>query len=242
MTFTILTVVAEDSPAHPFVPVPGDSPDTVELEPSDGNYIVAAANYLTVRTTEPSRSSPNSRIMRVPDIKATVLITDQRVAVACSKFDKGSTWTPLGGLASGAIALTGTAISKSRATKRRRGRMLVGQIRYPWLVNVGFTEKTGFGSQELLRLGIVNPDPNEANGLILDIDLSRGQSAREIARDIVRRAARYRLDNDSSMPSEEQRLTEALLDPPQLERIKNKFASYFFVEAPPRMVDAYQSF
>ena len=84
-------------------------------------------------------------IFRCSKVRICVYITDARVAFACSKYDKGGGWigTP------GAMLVMNVA-SKSLAAVRRRGKMMVGQVRYPWIANVGSTGQQGIGSEERL--------------------------------------------------------------------------------------------
>ena len=48
--------------------------------------------------------------------------------------------------------ITANAISKARAAIRSRGKMLVGQVRYPWIQTVGSSPKDGWASEEKLIL------------------------------------------------------------------------------------------
>jgi hypothetical protein len=239
VTFNVLSVVDEDSPTSTLVPEPGDDPNTVELEPADGADVkVLPATTLTVR--EVAKGRPPQRVVRLHDIEVTVFVTDQRVAVACSKYDKGGGWVPLGGVGAVGVALAANAVSKARAANRRKGKMLVGHVRHGWLVSVGFTERTGLLSHEVLRLGLVDPTAT-ARGLILDITLSKHVSAKEVARDTTKRAAAFHLAHSSEMPEPQRQRITGLLEPPPLPAESRRFPSYFFHDFPPPLQAAYEA-
>ena len=84
-------------------------------------------------------------MLRVRKVRIDFFITDARLAVACSKYDKGGGW--VGGAAA---MIVFNAVSKARAAIRSHGKMLAGQVRYPWLRWVASTPKTGFTSDERL--------------------------------------------------------------------------------------------
>jgi hypothetical protein len=238
MTFNVLAVIGPDTPPDPLYPVPGDQPNTVETERGDGtNCTTVPATLIAVYGVQPGR---NRRLARLLNIKASIHITDQRVAVACSKFDKGGGFTPLGGLASGAIALTANTVSKARASSRRRGKMLVGHVRYPWLLCVGFKEKSGLLSQEVLRLGLVNPAPGESNALFVDLVIPKNLDSKEIARSIAQRAAAYQLaDSENLVPEDRPRL-ESLVNAPPLSGVAGKVTCYWFHDTPPALMAGFQ--
>ena len=91
--------------------------------------------------------------LELDDVAIDVLITDARVALACSKYEKGGGWTGFG-LSSIVVATAPNAGSKALAAHRRRGKMLVGQVRYPWLAAAGSSNKTGWLSEERLILSV----------------------------------------------------------------------------------------
>ena len=160
--------------------------------------------------------------------------------MALSKFDTGGGFVPLGGLASGAVALTANAVSKARASSRRRGKMLVGHVRYPWLVCVGFRERTGLLGMESLRLGLVNPAPEGFKALFINLGLPKNLSARELAKTVAQRAATYQLaDAENAIPENRPRL-ETLTNAPLLPSQSDKVSCYWFHDVPPALMAAYQ--
>jgi hypothetical protein len=239
--FAILNVIPEDTAPSYLFPGPGPSPDTVILEPEDGpNVQVVAATTMSVSAVQ-GHGRPAKPVVSMRKIRASALVTDCRVAVACSNYDKGGGFYPaLGGIPAGVIALTANAVSKSRAKKRREGNMMVGHVRYPWLMTVGFRQKTGALSSDVLRLGIVVSQPNASGSLIFDIGLP-GVNTAEVARDVVSRAARYRLAHtDGSMPPEERQRAEELAMGPAPTPEPRGYTTYFFYDMPPALAAVYQ--
>lgn len=188
MTFSVLAVRTGEEPETELYPDPGDSPSRVEPEPSDGHqpglYQVSSIHVVAWN------SGSSRQLAKVVDISANLIVTDSRVAVACSKFIKGGGWGGwgIGGLA---VAATANAVSKARAARKRRGKMLVGHLRYEWLTVIHTTDRAGlFGKN---RLEIACADPTGENGaLVLDLELDKHQPASGAAEAIMRRAALYR--------------------------------------------------
>jgi hypothetical protein len=176
-------------------PVPGRDTDSVVIEPRDGSDIRRAlCNEITIL------DSNGKRLLRAADIRAQVLITDARLTVACSKFDKGGGWV------GGPVAMIAlNAGSKLLAAHRRRGKMLVGQVRYPWVHAVYAQNKGGWAGSEKLRLIV------KASGEFLRLDLTfpKDVDATAIGTEVVRRAARFRLAHEPTLePKERATMTE----------------------------------
>jgi hypothetical protein len=69
--------------------------------------------------------------------------------------------------------------------------MLVGQVRYPWLRRVGSSPKTGFGTTEKLYF---ESSVKDGGTTTLTLFLPSNVSAAQVAAEVTRRAARYRLE------------------------------------------------
>jgi hypothetical protein len=167
--------------------------------------------------------------VRLADIKATIYITDARVAVACSKYDKGGGWRG-GSLAVPVMNLA----SKARAASRRRGKMLVGHVRYPWMSTVGFSERTGMSTSDALRLGVREKVEGVSRATFLDITFPKGTDTASIASLIAKRTACYRLAHSPDLEAEARSTFEALSQGAQRRAEPKKFVffempSYFFV-------------
>jgi hypothetical protein len=163
-------------------PIPGTGKNTVVFEPRDGEAIQS----LTAKALE--FKAGNRTMLRVRKVRIDFFITDARLAVACSKYDKGGGW--VGGATAMVVFNT---VSKARAKLRSRGKMLAGQVRYPWLRWVASTPKTGFSSEETLILHCATED---GTAMTLTLTLPKNIEASRVAAEIADRAARYRLTSE----------------------------------------------
>jgi zinc-ribbon domain len=161
------------------LPVPGPDKNQVQLEPRDGSNVVTV-NASTIQVLQNGR-----QVMRAHKVKVTIFITDSRIAWACSNYDKGGGWV---GSAGAMIVLN--AASKALAAVRRHGKMLVGQVRYPWVAAVGGSAKQGVLSSEVL---VLRAKPDKDTVLEISLTLPSDLDALSMAADIARRAAAYRL-------------------------------------------------
>jgi hypothetical protein len=161
------------------------------------------------------------------DLAGTLYVTDGRVVFASANFDKGSTWVGFGGIGL-AVALTATAVSKTRAASRRRGKILTGQVRYPWLSSVHAHPRSGRGSREKLRLGFATCDEQGSwIPYLLDVTLPAGTfSALQAAQDIARRAAAFRLAHYSPAEGQRVALIELASAPVLAPPAAGQFAGY----------------
>ena len=134
MTFDVLCVrgVGEAGDETMFPGLDGGGKVNQELLDGDSaQQLVARA--IAVRDVGGGKART---VVEVREIRAEVVITDARVILLCSKYDKGGGWVGTPG-----TALMLNAVSKLRAARRSRGTALVGHIRYPWLISVGFSPK-----------------------------------------------------------------------------------------------------
>ncbi|HEV7493339.1 hypothetical protein [Baekduia sp.] len=200
-----------------FLPVPGLETDTVLLEPRDGADVRRLhCNEIVVKAGE-----ANKRILRAADIRAQVLLTDARLTIACTKYDKGGGWV------GGPVAMIAlNAGSKLLAANRRRGKMLVGQIRYPWIHAVYAQNKSGWSGSELLRVIV------KARGQLLRLELTfpKDVDATAIATELIRRTAQFRLAHEPDREDAEiKRLHELASVPPLVWRkADNQLAGHQF--------------
>ena len=230
MRYDILTIRTAEHSDGSLYPVLGDENFPIELEPQDSTNIQRIVS--TALTVSEHRDGSWPEVSHVKDVRADLIITDARLAVACSRYDKGGGWY---GVGTGALVAVGiNAVSKSMASHRRKGKLLVGHIRYPWLVNIGAAAKTGFTSTEALRLTVVSNVNGTSRMLNLTCNLPNDVKAAAVAQDITRRAARYRLSHAKINSDEERSQFEALASAGPLKTEPKKFVfynmpSYFFV-------------
>jgi hypothetical protein len=231
MGYSILAIRTAEEEDGRLYPVVGDDRSPVELEPLDGSIQRLSGRAVMVSELV---AGGMKTVARFKDVKVDVLITESRVALCCDKYEKGGGWVGFGAGAFVAVAANG--VSKARAAHRRRGKMLVGQVRYSWLRCVGYKPKAGWGSGEKLRLGVVVKLADGATrDLLLDIALPKGVDSKSVARAIVTRAARYRLEHIAIDDVDERRQFEELaaateLAPPEPKKFSMyQMPRYFFV-------------
>lgn len=180
-------------------PIPGQEKNTVVLEDRDGTNI----QRLTAKSAELELNAKT--VFKLSDVKIDIFVTDARVAFACSKFEKGEGWLHAHGeYGIGVLIVAG---SKARAAFRRRGKMMVGQVRYPWIQSVGSTARTGWRSEERL---FFNAKASEDDSLRLVLTLPKDIDAAQAAAEITRRASAYRLTAESELDEEERSKLEEL--------------------------------
>lgn len=229
MSYDILAVRDVDAPADARYPTPGELPDSVALDRADeptGRAIVVPE--LAVSEVPPG-GLPR-RLLRVRDVKATVLPTASRLVVACSKYEKGGGWTPWTPAAL-PVTLAANAISKRAAAKRRSGKMLVGHVPYPWMLSVGVRPRETRIGRDCLRIGTVDHSQQTYRGLLLDITLPRQEDAAALACELAVKVARYRLAHqDDELDEADRERLEGLRQPPPLQLEPKQFSSYFFVD------------
>ncbi len=237
MSFKVLAIRSgEDTGDDALHPLLSDvsQPELIALDAYDGSNVMRAV-ATAVSVIEVSGNGFKT-LVRLRDVKIDIYITDGRLALACEKYDKGGGWVGFGG-AGAAIAITANAVSKVRAARRSRGKVLVGHIRYPWLKAVGASSKSGFGSAEAIRLEYSQKLSGTAVRRALDLTLPKNIDATLVAEEIAHRAAAYRLAYYPEMKPEARtefvRLSQA---PPKLQPAPRKFAfyhmpTYFYVSA-----------
>jgi hypothetical protein len=228
LSYNILAVRGTGEPDDSrLYPVPGEAPDTVEPISEDQEPLrPLTATELVV--SEIAAGGRRRQIIRVSKMRAKVIVTEARVVVACSKYEKGGGWTAF---SLGAIPVTMAAntVSKVRAARRRQGKMLVGHVRYVQLASVGFKPPSGLKQRDTLRLGTFDHTAEDFRGLTLDITLAGGQqSASELAQLIAHWAVDHEMENGKEqMDGERRELLEAIRKSGPLVPQAKKFSSYF---------------
>jgi len=227
MTYNILGVRDGDAAEDALYPAPGQQADSVELRKDDGQPLPPLkVSELVVREIPPGGNP--KRLLRLQDLTAAVRTTDWRITVACSKYDKGGGWSPwtLGAVP---VALAANAVSKARASRRRQGKMLVGQVPYRSLVSVGYKPRSTPIGHDQLRLGTFDPTVKAFRGLLLDLSLPRGQSGADVARGIAAFAAGRRLDSGERLDETIRKHLTKLRNPAPVQPVPKQFASYFLI-------------
>ncbi len=194
MTWAFLAIIdaEHDDPAlYPTLSQADESlPIALEAADGSGPTMIPATSLSIVEVGE---TGPAKELRRLEDLKLTLMITDSRLVMYCDKFDKGGGWTGFGA-AGFAVALAANAVSRARAASRRRGKLLVGQVRYAWLAQVDASPKRNWQTKQLLRMMVlIEEAPDRA--LVLTFTLPKHNDAAEICAAISRRAGAWALDH-----------------------------------------------
>jgi hypothetical protein len=176
-------------------PVGLEGRDTVAVEARDGSRI----NRLNCTAIDVAPVGAKQTLLRVKDISAQVMLTDARVTVACTKYDKGGGWRGWG-IGGVALSLPLNAASHALAARRRRGKMLVGQVRYPWISGVYAQSRVGFGGTEKLR---VIASVSGGKRLRIDLTFPKDIDACAVGTELIRRTAAFRLTHDDAPLAED---------------------------------------
>jgi hypothetical protein len=220
MAYSILGIVDGDNTDGSVFPVLSEGGAyPIELEELDVNvqeYPISLVEVLELV------GSTTRQVVFYPKIDATLLVTDARVVVFCRKYDKGSAGSFIYADPITPLLLIGGA--KLMAAHRRRGKVLAGQVRYPWLFTVGAMEKAGIISGDGLRLRVKAIEDGPARNLFLTVGATRRLDTVAIAQDIARRAAAYRLTYTKIDTEEERERFEALARVPRLNPARKEWA------------------
>ncbi len=220
MSYSILGIVDGDNTDGSVFPVLSEGGAyPIALEELDGN--VQEYPIVRVEVREVFGGSTSKQLIFYPKIDATLLVTDARVLVFCKKYDKGSAGSFIYADPITPLLLIGAA--KLKAAHRRRGKILAGHVRYPWLFSVGAVEKAGFSSGAGLRFRVKVIENGPARDLFLTVYASRLDMV-AIAQDIARRAAAYRLQYTKMDTEEERERFEALTRVPRLNPARKEWA------------------
>jgi hypothetical protein len=183
------------------LPLPGQVANSIVFEDRDGSGIE------TFRASAFVYSENKFTAAKAAKLNMAVFVTESRVALACTRYDKGGGWTGVGGGAILAIPLN--AASMAKAAYQRHGKCLVGQVRYQSLAAVGSGHRPGlFSARQYLAL-VWKPTSNDRCQLQLTIDPGVDVSA--LAAEIARRAVKYALEVDPKLTDDKRAKIEPLL-------------------------------
>jgi hypothetical protein len=187
-----------DDPAlYPVMSAQGDVLP-IELEPLDGHITRYTATGFQVFS---HGGGTQREVVALTDIQLHVLVTEARIIFYCEKWTKSGGWIGFGpgGLA---VALTANIISKALAAGRRKGKLLVGHVRYPWLAAAGGMPKENWKTSDQVRLSVYTGNGNASQLLSLDLHFPKGSEPLFIATQIAQHAARYRLAHSAVPPDQ----------------------------------------
>ena len=215
---TILTIRDHGEAEDDLYPTPAYGSNEIILTTSDGVSVVAVP--VTAVTLGFLTTAGQSTLLELDDIDGALHVTDSRAALVSTKYNKGSQWS--GGLTAMALNVGSRAV----ASYRSRGTSLVGQVRYAWLLQVGGHRRSGMFGTESMRILLNAPVDDVLRQLYLDVTFPKHVDSLNLACEIARRAATYRLKcNDADRDAEAITLTE-LAKTPALVSEKGRYAMH----------------
>lgn len=140
-----------------------------------------------------------TKIKSVTDLSFTVVITQGRVVVFCKKFIKGGGWRGFG-VAGLTMMVVANGVSHARAAARRRGKLLVAQVRYDWLRSVAVSVDSR-GRPHGLRFVVDAGTSDESRPLA--VELIGGKAVPEVVRHVAQLAALAQLRDTSALATED---------------------------------------
>jgi len=177
MAYSAIIVTPIGAQADPYVYAITDEEGSIIEEMHDhglGNVVTATSIFFNML---PNGANSAKQIIQSLSIKLEFYVTDSRVVLRCEKYDKGSSWS--GGLA--ALALD--AASSIAAAARRKGKVMLGHIRYEWIRAISY-------SQGQIIITYID---TERNNWTLSLLFKRATDTEFIAHEILRRTCAYRL-------------------------------------------------
>jgi hypothetical protein len=204
--FTIVDASHDDPTIYPVLSAP-QAQLPIELDQHDGQPAGFQPKAMRIMTYT---GQGWTRTWQDKDLDFVAVVTMSRIVFYCEKYTKGGGWR---GFGVGGLLVAGAAnvVSHAAAASRRKGKILAGQIRYPWLNQVVATD-TQAGGQ--LRLGMATNNLGHQQHLAVEMDTDRKSNATATAQHIVRAAAYCRLTYGPALPQEHQALYRALAENP----------------------------
>jgi hypothetical protein len=175
--FGVLRVAtAHDQPSDLY-PEPGTGRDAIALSADDGG--TRSFRITGIKVADVTGATPRT-IAQIPELRATLHVTQARVAVASTRYDIGRGWR---GTAVGALLATAADGALDESGSNAWCPMLVGHLRLAWLVSVHARLRPSLVSQHTLAIGYRDPTTHGFGSLTLTLDrrVRPGRLARELA-------------------------------------------------------------
>ena len=197
--------------AEHLYPLADDRGQSIQLSDRDGAG-VKRCTAIAIRVDHVGKSGKHSRL-DLDLIKAEVIVTDARVAIAVPRYDKGGGWV------GGSLSALFNTVSKIRASLVTSRTCLVGHVDYAWLAQVSYkAEYSIFDNRkfDVLSLGYFTLVQGKNLLVQIELELAQDVDSRKLAEWILGKAVRARLASwdvrPEDAPDEEVRreLEEAL--------------------------------
>lgn len=201
MAFCAIDILEIGDQSKPFLYPSTDGMCNIVKEKWDnrlGNPVVA--DSIVVERELPGVYNPIKELELLE--KLNLYITDSRVIMQCEKYDKGGGW--VGFSVGGAITAAAINVgSKMLAKSRSKGTVLLGHLRYEWLLGIGYMQRKQTGWRAIVNHDSMTLCYSDDEGILWSITLvfKAGTGTELMANDILRRACTYRLAmNDEKNP------------------------------------------
>jgi hypothetical protein len=186
MVFTIAQVRSPDDPEDELFPLPGPTPNSVVPLLGEGAFSSFKVEGIW---TESKTNGETTELGQTGEVKAELLVSDQRVAIACTHFQNGGGWHGYG-TAGAAFAVIANGTGNAVAHNQTRGTSLVGHVRHEWIVGVIARDRKGWGSNNYVEILLWDPPlPGSRSLSKLHVQLDRKTLASPAAQLIASRAA-----------------------------------------------------
>lgn len=194
--------IGDSSEGGDLYPVPSglpfEDPSGLPFELEEGDGGLDRVRSIPIKNVGEYEMLPGGArpLVRLIGIDGRAYLTDARLVVVVRNYDKGKTYVGHSG-ASALVAMVASGISMARAAQRRKGKILIGQVRWQWALVLGAQPKKPMSLAK--RHGVVRvivqakEDGTEKRSFRLDMGVPGTVPALETARDFVQRAASWRL-------------------------------------------------
>jgi hypothetical protein len=95
------------------------------------------------------------------------------------------------------------SVSKARAAHRRKGKVLLGQVRFEWIQLIAFRSRRGMGHPALARVVIKVVDGDLKSLYMFEAEMGKRADIDAWGSAFAAEVARHRLTNASSLTSDE---------------------------------------
>ena len=174
-----------NSQAKPFIFVETDEQGNLVQEKWDrglDDLVYASSYYAKIMPPGANSFTKDSYLEKV---KLEVYITDSRVIFRCLKYNKRGI-----DIATTPLELLYNFGSRAIAAQMRKGKVLLGQVRYEWIQQIHYRKKYNWLSKDTLMLVYTDTDKNMWS---FEIGFTNGTDLPHLANNILKRASRYRM-------------------------------------------------
>jgi len=186
MSWNVFRVLGPDD-EDPMYPSVGSGSYPFELEPDDGNVKRYISKGFVLYEYLPSGAP--KRVAALKDERVEVYVTECRIVYVVEAWNKGSRYWGIG--LGGTDALIKNISNHIREARARRGRLMIGHVRYNWLAHVGAQRSKGLMGNNILSVCLAGDDMNTGRKLRLDVNFGRDGSVIAVADLIASRAAKF---------------------------------------------------